>query len=152
MSRAHPADNGGAIGEAASIESIDARTRLFIDRALANLGQPYRYGGAAPGGFDCSGLIFYAAAAAGISLPRTAREQLASGVPINREELRAGDLIFMHLSKKQLHVGLVVDQERFIHAPSTGSQVRIDSLSALPYSMKFFTARRIIGAHAVKVQ
>jgi cell wall-associated NlpC family hydrolase len=142
----------GVTQGAAGIESIDSRTRVFVDRALANLGQPYRYGGAAPGGFDCSGLISYAAAAAGIALPRTAHEQLASGVPINRDELRAGDLIFMHLSKKQLHVGLVVDEQRFIHAPSAGSQVRIDSLAALPYSMKIFAARRIIGPHAVKVQ
>lgn len=108
------------------------------------LGQPYRYGGAAPGGFDCSGLVVYAAGGARLQLPRTAQEQLHAGSPIARRELQAGDLVFMHLAGKELHVGIAIDGTRFIHAPSTGGYVRIDSLSAPPYAHGFLTARRIV--------
>lgn len=110
------------------------------------LGQPYRFGGAAPGGFDCSGLVVYAANGAGIRVPRTAREQLGFGLPIARRELLAGDLVFMHLAHKELHVGIAIDGERFIHAPSTGGRVRIDSLAAPPYARGFIGARRIVEA------
>jgi cell wall-associated NlpC family hydrolase len=109
------------------------------------LGQPYRFGGAAPGGFDCSGLVAYAATGAGIRVPRTAREQLGAGTPVRRAALQAGDLVFMHLAHKELHVGIAVDHERFIHAPSRGGYVRIDSLAAPPYARGYVSARRIVG-------
>ena len=124
------------------------REALMVDSAEAMLGQPYRYGGAAPGGFDCSGLVVYAASSAGIRMPRTAEEQLRAGAPIRRSELRAGDLVFMHLAHKELHVGIAIDGVRFIHAPSTGSRVRVDSLAAAPYARGFFAARRVIDAPA----
>lgn len=117
---------------------------LMVAHATAMLGQPYRYGGAAPGGFDCSGLVIYAAARAGITLPRTAREQINAGAPIDRRDLRAGDLVFMHLSHKELHVGIAIDNLRFVHAPAAGGRVRIDSLAAAPYSSGFIAARRIV--------
>lgn len=110
------------------------------------LGQPYRFGGAAPGGFDCSGLVVYAANGAGIRVPRTAHEQLRLGKPIARRELQAGDLVFMHLAHKELHVGIAIDGGRFIHAPSTGGYVRVDSLAAAPYARGFVSARRIVDA------
>jgi cell wall-associated NlpC family hydrolase len=123
----------------------DAR-ELMIGNAMSMLGQPYRFGGAAPGGFDCSGLVMYAAGGAGIRLPRTAVEQLGSGVPVTRGDLRSGDLVFMHLAHKELHVGIAIDSERFVHAPSKGGHVRIDSLAAPPYSRAYLSARRIIVA------
>jgi murein DD-endopeptidase len=118
----------------------------MIESATAMLGQPYRFGGAAPGGFDCSGLVVFAAGNAGIRLPRTAKEQLRTGLPIRRRELKAGDLVFMHLARKELHVGIAMDGERFIHAPARGGYVRIDSLTAPPYSSGFLGARRIIDS------
>jgi murein DD-endopeptidase len=110
---------------------------------MAMLGQPYRWGGAAPGGFDCSGLVVYATRSAGLHLPRTAAEQLHAGVPIARRELRAGDLVFLHLSRKELHVGIALDGNRFVHAPSAGGHVRIDSIDAPPYASGFIKARRV---------
>jgi cell wall-associated NlpC family hydrolase len=124
-------------------ESSAGYGNLIVDGATAMLGQPYRFGGAAPGGFDCSGLVVYAAGGAGIHVPRTAREQLSAGVRIGRAEVRAGDLVFMHLAHKELHVGIAIDNDKFVHAPSTGGRVRIDSLNAPPYSKGFFLARRI---------
>jgi cell wall-associated NlpC family hydrolase len=122
----------------------DKRT-LMVERAKSMLGQPYRFGGAAPGGFDCSGLVVYAASGAGIAVPRTAQEQLRTGIAVARGELQAGDLIFMHLAHKELHVGIAIDGERFVHAPSSGGFVRIDHLAAAPYSAGFEGARRLIG-------
>jgi cell wall-associated NlpC family hydrolase len=119
------------------------RAATFVDRAISMLGQPYRYGGAGPGGFDCSGLVFYAARDAGALLPRTAREMLLVGEAVPREQLRPGDLVFMHLAAKELHVGIAIDNGRFVHAPSSGGFVRIDSLDRSPYSRGFLAARRI---------
>jgi cell wall-associated NlpC family hydrolase len=116
----------------------------FVDAALAMLGQPYRYGGAAPGGFDCSGLVFYAATSAGIRVPRTAADQLRFGTAVTRKNLQAGDLIFMHLSGKELHVAIALGSQLFIHAPSSGGRVRIDSLIAPPYESSFVGARRLL--------
>jgi cell wall-associated NlpC family hydrolase len=144
------APHGGASASSSSIPprlpsdgSLDTREAM-IDNALAMLGQPYRWGGAAPGGFDCSGLVFYAAAGAGVRLPRTASEQRRSGAAVSLKHLQPGDLIFMHLSHKELHVGIALDNSHFIHAPSTGVRVRIDSIAAAPYAGGFIGARRVI--------
>jgi cell wall-associated NlpC family hydrolase len=119
---------------------------LIVDSATAMIGQPYRYGGSAPGGFDCSGLVFFAAAGAGIRVPRTALDQLNFGQPVARAELQAGDLVFMHLSSKELHVAIALDNQRFVHAPSSGGFVRIDSLAAAPYATGFIGARRVVSS------
>jgi cell wall-associated NlpC family hydrolase len=140
---AHRAPSPAAASPGEPPASVDSQW-LMIDSAVAMLGQPYRFGGAAPGGFDCSGLVVFAAGSAGIRLPRTAQEQLRAGVPVPRRGIKAGDLVFMHLAHKELHVGISLDSERFIHAPSTGGYVRIDSLAAPPYSTHFIGARRIL--------
>jgi cell wall-associated NlpC family hydrolase len=118
---------------------------IMVDRAKSMLGQPYRWGGAAPGGFDCSGLVVYAANGAGIRVPRTAHQQLGAGTPVARGKVHEGDLVFMHLAHKELHVGIAIGDERFIHAPSKGGYVRIDSLTAPPYAHGFLSARRIVA-------
>jgi cell wall-associated NlpC family hydrolase len=122
----------------------DPRT-VMVDLAMSMVGQKYRFGGAAPGGFDCSGLVAYAARGAGIRVPRTAQEQFGTGMPVALGELQRGDLVFMHLAHKELHVGIVIDADRFVHAPSSGGRVRIDSLAAPPYSRGFLGARRIFA-------
>ena len=118
----------------------------MVALATAMIGQPYRFGGAAPGGFDCSGLVAYSANGAAIRVPRTAHEQLHAGRTVARGELRSGDLVFMHLARKELHVGIAIDAERFVHAPSKGGYVRIDSLAARRYATGYLTARRVIAA------
>ncbi len=118
----------------------------MVDSAMSMLGQPYRFGGAAPGGFDCSGLVLYAAGRAGVRVPRTAAEQSHTGTPVARTDIKAGDLVFMHLAHKELHVAIAIGNERFVHAPSAHGYVRIDSLAAPPYAKGFTAARRIIAA------
>jgi cell wall-associated NlpC family hydrolase len=119
----------------------------MVANARSMLGQPYRWGGDEPGGFDCSGLVLYAARGAGVTVPRTAHQQAVSGAPVARGDLLAGDLVFMHLAHKELHVGISLGDGHFIHAPSRGGYVRIDSLDSPPYSKGFVGARRIIGAY-----
>lgn len=126
---------------------FSATERMTVT-ATSMIGQPYRYGGAKPGGFDCSGLVSYAAATAGIRVPRTAAEQMEFGQPVRRAQLRTGDLVFMHLSGKELHVAIALDPQLFVHAPSSGGLVRIDSLLAPPYAKGFIAARRVVSSAA----
>jgi cell wall-associated NlpC family hydrolase len=136
-----PAVGGPTAGTATPLPSGGDR---LAQNALAMLGQPYRWGGASPGGFDCSGLVAYVAQRAGVAVPRTAAEQQRAGIAVSREELQPGDLVFLHFAAKELHVGIALDGTRFIHAPSSGGRVRIDSLSAHPYARAFLNARRLI--------
>jgi murein DD-endopeptidase len=144
----HPPHSKGAPDPSTSAPAGRAASQRerMVNLAMSMLGQPYRFGGAAPGGFDCSGLVAYAAKGAGTHVPRTALEQAGSGRPVARGEVRSGDLVFMHLAHKELHVGIAIDGVRFIHAPSKGGYIRIDSLAAAPYARGFLSARRIIGA------
>jgi cell wall-associated NlpC family hydrolase len=141
-----PAEIAPAAESAA--EQKPSQTQVMIDSATSMIGQPYRFGGSQPGGFDCSGLVFYAAANAGIRVPRTAAEQLEFGLHVQRAELQAGDLVFMHLSGKELHVAIALDRQLFVHAPSHGGRVRVDSLLAQPYADGFIAARRVVSFSA----
>jgi murein DD-endopeptidase len=127
-------------------ERGSSATQVMVDTATSMIGQPYRFGGSAPGGFDCSGLVEYSAANAGIRVPRTAAEQLEFGQPVARNELQPGDLVFMHLSSKELHVAIALDRQLFVHAPSSGGRVRVDSLLAPPYAKGFIAARRVVSS------
>jgi cell wall-associated NlpC family hydrolase len=92
--------------------------------ALHYLGVPYVYGGASPGGFDCSGLVMYVYAQLGISLPHYTVAQWNATQPISSPQ--PGDLVFFN---NLGHVGIYIGGGRFVDAPHTGSVVRIDSIS-----------------------
>ena len=113
----------------------------MVTAALSMRGRPYRYGGADPAGFDCSGLVDYAARSAGLKVPRTTTEQWRAGSAVKRDALQAGDLVFMRLDKG-LHVGIVTVPGVFIHAPSTGGQVRMDRLDARHWARQQVSYRR----------
>jgi cell wall-associated NlpC family hydrolase len=96
-----------------------------VDYALDQVGKPYVWGGAGPHGFDCSGLVMKAWQAGGVELPHFAADQWRYGHPISRDELRAGDLIFLYgLGHVQLYTG----NGMVVHAPTPGSTVRVVSL------------------------
>ena len=108
------------------------------------VGKPYRYGGHSPSGFDCSGLVYYSYSRAGIAVPRTTRSQLRAGIPVTSRSLRIGDLVFFDQEgKKFSHVGIYIGNGRFVHAPSSGKHVRIDSLNQRYWRKHFVAARRI---------
>lgn len=119
-------------------------SEAFVRHALAMQGHPYRYGGERPGGFDCSGLVNYAASRIGARLPRTSRELLRVGRRVDRSKLRPGDLLFFHGSgRKPLHVGIYIGDDYFVHAPATGRVVRVDDLLSGYYRRNFWQARRV---------
>jgi cell wall-associated NlpC family hydrolase len=109
--------------------------------AMSQLGTPYVWGGAAPGGFDCSGLVMWAYAQVGVSLPHSTYALFAMGVPISRDQLQPGDLVFFDGVG---HVGIYIGGDQFIHAPHTGDVVRISSLDDPWYSAEYVGARRIL--------
>jgi murein DD-endopeptidase len=120
---------------------------VIAQQALAQVGTPYRYGGADPErGFDCSGLVSYAHAREGISVPRTAAAQFAAARKIDIDELRAGDLVFYRLvpgSREVTHVGIYTGQGRFVHAPQSGRLVSVANLDDAYYRERFAGAGRL---------
>ena len=102
-----------------------------IETARDMLGVPYRYGGSTPNhGFDCSGLVQYVYSQAGVQVPRTTGEQYRAALPIKRHSLEPGDVIFFRTHGRRFvsHVGIYIGSGKFIHAPSSGRHVSIDSL------------------------
>lgn len=92
------------------------------------LGKPYRYGGASPSGFDCSGLVYYAYHKAGYKVPRTSEQQYQDSLPVKPSAMREGDLLFFRIEGKVSHVGVYLGNNQFIHAPSSGKRVTTTSL------------------------
>ena len=110
--------------------------------ALDQVGSPYRFGGSSPAGFDCSGLVQYAWRHAGQALPRTTTQLWNATRPISRRELRKGDLVFFRIEGKMSHVGLYIGGQRFVHAPSSGRTVSVESLESDFYRAAFIRGGR----------
>ncbi|EMS1549140.1 C40 family peptidase [Neisseria gonorrhoeae] len=119
----------------------------LIGSAMGLLGIAYRYGGTSVStGFDCSGFMQHIfKRAMGINLPRTSAEQARMGTPVARSELQPGDMVFFRTlgGSRISHVGLYIGNNRFIHAPRTGKNIEITSLSHKYWSGKYAFARRI---------
>lgn len=108
--------------------------------AMQYLGVPYRWGGASPSGFDCSGFIMYVYAQVGVSLPHYTGSQYAMGVPVARSDLQPGDLVFFNGLG---HAGIYIGGNQMIHAPHTGDVVKVSSLTGW-YDSTYVGARRIL--------
>jgi cell wall-associated NlpC family hydrolase len=116
-----------------------------INLALSLQGTPYRYGKASPEeGFDCSSFVKYVYQKQGINLPRTVKE-MASYLPqIPKDDIISGDLVFFNTDEKSLsHVGIYINSDKFIHAPSqkTG-KVLVSSLNNQYWHKHYIAARR----------
>ena len=105
-----------------------ANTGSLVSNALQFIGTPYAWGGAQPGGFDCSGLVMYAAKMAGISLPRTSQEQSKLGTQVSLSELQPGDLVFWGGVGSAHHVGIYIGNGSYVHAPAPGQSVTTMSM------------------------
>jgi cell wall-associated NlpC family hydrolase len=113
------------------------------------LGVRYVYGGSSPSGFDCSGFTQYVMKQCGYTIRRTASTQFKNnGTAVNRANLAPGDLVFFRAKGSAYaatHVGIYIGGGQFIHASTTGSTVRINSLDSNWYSNIFVGGRRIAG-------
>lgn len=130
----------GAGSTRPSAELSDQAARHALDM----VGKPYRYGGASPTGFDCSGLIMYSYRKAGLSLPHNTDRQRAMARPVRVAELRPGDLLFFNQEgKKYGHAGIYIGGGKFVHAPSSGKSVRSDRLDSPYWRRHLSEARRL---------
>lgn len=121
----------------------DSQRGTIAMEALGQVGRPYVYGGTTPNGFDCSGLVQYSYAQAGIKLPRTTSEQLKSGKRISLSSAQPGDLLFYEIGGG-LHVALYVGDGRAVHAPARGRQVIVAPVDIEFWQRNFITAIRVL--------
>jgi len=118
----------------------------LADTALAFQGVRYRFGGSDPQtGFDCSGLVVYAAQQSlGLKLPRRASDLASQGESVKREHLQVGDLVFFNTRGRRFsHVGIYIGDQQFVHAPRTGAVVRIEDMRGSYWTKRYNGARRL---------
>jgi cell wall-associated NlpC family hydrolase len=111
-----------------------------VGAAMSELGTPYVWAGASPGGFDCSGLVMYAYSKVGVSLPHSSYAMWNVGVSVPRDQLEPGDLVFFDGLG---HVGIYVGGDSFVHAPHTGTTVQVSSMGG-SYGGSYVGARRVL--------
>lgn len=122
------------------------KAQEVLIQALSLTGIKYKYGGKSPDtGFDCSGFVRYVfSQATKITLPPTARAISQIGKTVKKEELRPGDLVFFNTLKTAFsHVGIYMGDNKFIHAPRTGANVRVENMNTSYWASRFNGAQRI---------
>lgn len=126
--------------------SVATNTSGLINTAMGMVGIRYRFGGtSAETGFDCSGFVraIYKDAM-GHLLPRKAVEQAKATQKIDKQELQPGDLVFFNTMRRAFsHVGMYVGDGQFIHSPSKGKSVRVESMNSSYWAKRFNGARRV---------
>ncbi|MFC0477892.1 C40 family peptidase [Robertmurraya beringensis] len=127
------------------IKDIQAAEKdSLVDYAQQFIGVPYKYGGTTPSGFDCSGFLSYVFSEYGIELPRRSVDQFNSGKQVKASELTAGDLVFFNTSGSGVsHVGIYLDNNKFIHADSSNG-IMINSLGESYYKSRYVGAKRYL--------
>ncbi len=148
----------GAAGGRRSVPNLPVTSPLQLDasqreeavaRAMMTINVPYRYGGnSLETGFDCSGLVQYVFSGfAGRMLPRSTIQWARASLPIEEGRLQRGDLVFFNtLGASFSHMGIYIGGRQFVHAPSSGKGVRIDSLDKTYFFTRFNGARTVFAA------
>ncbi len=130
------------------ISNVMSKTSDVVMNALGMIGLRYRFGGNTPeSGLDCSGFVRYVFNDTfGFLLPRRAVEMSRVGTSVDMAELRPGDLVFFNTMRHTFsHVGIYIGDNKFVHAPSTGSKIRVDDMTASYWVSRYNGARRIEG-------
>jgi len=130
-------------------QSVSGKASELVISAMGFLGVPYKRGGnSLETGFDCSGFVraMYQQTV-GLILPRTADQQAAATQVIDKSELQPGDLVFFDTLRRAFsHVGIYVGDNKFIHSPKPGAQVRVEDMRVGYWRTRFNGARRVDGA------
>ena len=127
-----------------------AKIDSIVEMALSKKGCTYKYGSVGPNSFDCSGLMYYTFSQFGIRLLRSSKDQYTMGLPVKKEDIRRGDLVFFKRGKAVVgHVGMVFEVDTnggyyFVHASTYNTGVRIDHSTREGYANTFVGARRLI--------
>lgn len=109
------------------------RTHKVVRTAYSQIGKKYRAGAASPqNGFDCSGLVWWSYAQHGIKVPRITSDQAKAGRKIAKKAAQPGDILVFRTSHspRGLHTGIYAGHQKFIHSPSSGKQVCMETLAA----------------------
>lgn len=126
--------------------TVAGQASELVVNAMGFLGVPYKRGGtSAETGFDCSGFVraMYQQTV-GLLLPRSADQQAAATQTIDKKELQPGDLVFFNTMRRSFsHVGIYVGDGKFIHAPRSGAEVRVEDMSISYWARRFNGARRV---------
>jgi cell wall-associated NlpC family hydrolase len=129
-----------AMTMAAPVAASSQAARIAVQTALAQVGKPYVWGASGPNAYDCSGLTMYSYAAAGVALPHSSSAQSGMGIPVSRDQLQPGDLVFFYSPVS--HVGMYIGNGQMVHASTSGTPVQVVSLDSMP---DYNSARRIAG-------
>jgi peptidoglycan DL-endopeptidase CwlO len=116
-----------ALAQSSGSSNSTSSAQAAADAALDQVGTPYRWGGATPAGFDCSGLTSYAYAKAGVTIPRTSRMQYSETTSVSRSSLRPGDLVFYNSPVS--HVAIYIGDGEIVESPRSGLNVRVRKLA-----------------------
>lgn len=131
--------------------TVADRASNLVVNAMGFLGVPYKRGGnSAETGFDCSGFVraIYEQTV-GLLLPRRADQQAAVTQVIDKKELQPGDLVFFNTMRRNFsHVGIYVGEGKFIHAPRSGAEIRVEDMGIAYWARRFNGARRVAGSAA----
>ncbi len=129
-------------GKAGHLDTTIGEKAAFT--AVSMIGRPYQYKGNSPAGFDCSGLVQYSYLASGLDVPHGTKALRAITLPTG-ENMQIGDLLFFNeRGKTYSHVGIYLGGDMFVHAPSTGGQIRTESLEDPYWKSSFVEARRFM--------
>ena len=113
--------------EGSALPAVDSG---IVAAAMAQLGKPYGWGAAGPDAFDCSGLMMWAYAQNGISIPRTSQAQLAGGTPVSLDALQPGDIIGYYPGVT--HVGMYIGDGMVVHSSDYGIPIQVVPLNSMP--------------------
>lgn len=129
-------------------QALQQAREQVVALAQEQLGVPYVWGGTTPAGFDCSGFVQYVYAQMDIDITRTATDQLAEGIAVDKEELEPGDLVFFDNTTAEpgivSHVGIYIGERQLIHAGPNG--ISIADIDGAYYAPRFVCARRLLVA------
>ncbi len=115
-----------------------------VRTALSYRGVPYRFGGTSRGGLDCSGFTSAVYRRQGVRLQRTASGQFTQGQHVPQDQLKPGDLVFFHTTRRGIsHVGIYTGNGKFVHAATRRGRVSVDTLDEDYYRRRYRGARRV---------